>query len=130
MTNAKHKILDHFRKHKRMILSEDLETREQDPHAYLDRKGTWKVGQSEWITQPEKACGRKEFWKHLNLCLEQLNDRHRDVYTMWELQNRGAEEICEVLDLSRSNLWVCLYRARLQLREGLTKNGFRPDGDA
>lgn len=123
----KHKIIDHFRKHKRMFLSEDLETREQDPHAYLDRKGHWKVGQSEWITQPEKALDRKEFWEQLNRCMERLSDRHRAVYALRELQEQEADAICEELDISPSNLWVTLHRARLQLRDCLQRNWLRRD---
>jgi len=118
----KHKIIDHFRKHNRMFLSEDLETRELDPHASLDRKGHWKVGQSEWITQPEKAYERKEFWDQLNQCLDHLNERQKQVYVLRELQNQEADDICEELDISSSNLWVTLHRARLRLRECLTRN--------
>jgi RNA polymerase sigma-70 factor (ECF subfamily) len=118
----KHKIIDHFRKHNRMFLSEDLETREQDPHAFLDRKGNWKVGQSEWITDPEKAYERKEFWTQLNACLEHLSDRHRKVYVLRELQEQDAEEICSEMNMTPSNLWVTLHRARLQLKECLTQN--------
>lgn len=112
----KHKMIDHFRKHRRESLADDLETRDHDPHAYLDRKGHWKVGQSEWITQPEKAYERKEFWQVLNGCMDHLNDRLKTVFTLRELEHHNAEEICEQLDISSSNLWVMLHRARLQLK--------------
>jgi len=119
----KHKIIDHFRKHKRMFLSEDLETREQETGAYLDRKGHWKVGQSEWITDPEKAYERKEIWKQLSTCLDKLSERHKKVYVLRELQDQNAEDICEDLDISPSNLWVTLHRARLQLKDCLMAAG-------
>ena len=125
----KHKIIDHFRKHKRMFLSEDLETREFNPHDSLDRKGHWKVGQAEWITNPEKAYERQEFWAQLNQCLEGLNDRHRQVYVLRELQHQEAEDICESLDITPSNLWVTLHRARLQLKDCLTANWLSADSD-
>jgi RNA polymerase sigma-70 factor (ECF subfamily) len=119
----KHKIIDHFRKHNRMFLSEDLETREQDPGAFLDRKGEWTVGQSAWITDPEEAYRRKEIWAHLEECLEHLSERQKQVYVLRELQDQGAEEICDALDVSASNLWVTLHRARLQLKECLSGKG-------
>jgi RNA polymerase sigma-70 factor (TIGR02943 family) len=121
----KHKIIDHFRKHKRMFLQEDLETREPDPENYLDRKGTWKVGQSAWITQPEKAAERTEFWQALNGCLDKLNERQRAVFVLRELQEQDAEDICSSLDISLSNLWVLLHRARLQLKSCLEHNWTR-----
>lgn len=119
----KHKIIDHFRKHKRMFLSEDLEMKEQDPQEFLDRKGNWTVGQSAWITQPEKAFEMKEFWKHLNGCIDTLSEQQRRVYVLRELEEHSAEEICDSLEMSPSNLWVTLHRARLQLKECLTAKG-------
>ncbi|WFB37203.1 sigma-70 family RNA polymerase sigma factor [Kiritimatiellota bacterium B12222] len=119
----KHKIIDHFRKHKRMFLSEDLELKEQDPQEFLDRKGNWTVGQSAWITQPEKAYELKEFWKHLNACLEHLPQQQRQVYILRELEELSADDICESLEMSPSNLWVTLHRARLQLKDCLTSKG-------
>jgi RNA polymerase sigma-70 factor (ECF subfamily) len=112
----KHKMIDHFRKHKRELLADDLESRPQDPQAYLDRRGHWKVGQSEWITQPEKAFERKEFWEVLNGCIDNLNERMKAVFVMRELEQQNAEVICKHLDISSSNLWVLLHRARLQLK--------------
>ena len=119
----KHKIIDHFRKHKRMFLSEDLEVKEQDPGAFLDRKGEWTIGQAAWITDPEEAYRRKEIWKHLQDCLEHLTERQKKIYVLRELQEQSADDICEELDLSPSNLWVSLHRARLQLKECLTGKG-------
>lgn len=119
----KHKIIDHFRKHKRMFLSEDLEMKEQDPGAFLDRKGEWTIGQSAWITDPQEAFRRKEIWKILEECLEQLPERQKAVYILREVQEQRAEDICKELDISPSNLWVTLHRARLQLRTCLAGKG-------
>ena len=119
----KHKIIDHFRKHKRTFLSEDLELREQDPETFLDRKGNWTVGQSPWITQPETVLEMKEFWGHLNGCLEHLSEQQRKVYVLRELEELPADDICEELQRSPSNLWVTLHRARLQLKDCLSQKG-------
>ncbi len=118
----KHKMIDYFRKHQRESLADDLETRPHDPQAYLDRKGHWKVGQSEWITQPEKAYERKEFWEVLNGCMDHLNDRLKAVFVLRELEHQNAEVICKQLDISSSNLWVMLHRARLQLKTCMEVN--------
>lgn len=119
----KHKIIDYFRTQHRETPTEDVGERMlEDPGAYLDRKGHWKVGQSEWITNPEKAYEREEFWKILNQCVSKLNDNQRRVFEMRELEHLNAEEICEALDISSSNLWVLLHRARLQLKGCLESN--------
>jgi len=41
---------------------------------------------------------------------------------MRELEEQNAEEICDRLDISSSNLWVLLHRARLQLKTCLEQN--------
>ena len=125
----KHKIIDHFRKNKREVLYGDDWRGTTDTETYLDRRGHWKTGQSEWITQPEKAFERKEFWNVLNSCVSQLNDNQRAVFVQRELEDRNAEEICDALDISSSNLWVLLHRARLQLRRCLEPNWLQRGGD-
>ena len=112
----KHKIIDHFRKAKREVLSDQLELREQPVDDYLDRKGKWKLGQEAWVTNPEKAYERKELWTVLNRCIDRLNERQKKIYVLRELQEQDTARICEELDISSSNLWVLLHRARLQLK--------------
>lgn len=123
----KHKITDHFRKQGREVAVGDAIGDAHDTEVYLDRKGHWKTGQSEWITQPQLVAERKEFWKVLNGCVEQLNDRQREVFVMRELEDQNAEEFCNSLDISSSNLWVLLHRARLQLRRCLEANWLNRD---
>lgn len=123
----KHKIIDHFRKKGREVPVGDTIGDAHHTEVYLDRKGHWKTGQSEWITQPRLVAERKEFWKVLNGCVAQLNERQRDVFVLRELEDRNAEEICDALDISTSNLWVLLHRARLQLRRCLETNWLNRD---
>lgn len=119
----KHKIIDYFRKHNRMFLSEDLEMKELDPHAFLDRKGEWTLGQASWITDPEEAFERKEIWASLEDCISYLPGKQKEIYVLRELQDQPADDVCEQLDVSPSNLWVSLHRARLQLRDCLSGKG-------
>jgi RNA polymerase sigma-70 factor, ECF subfamily len=118
----KHKIIDHYRKHRREVLSENLELIEIPAGTSVDPKGNWKLGQSEWISNPEKAFQRKEFWAVLNQCVEKLNPRHKEVFVLRELQEHEAGDICKDLGISESNLWVMLHRARLQLKLCLENN--------
>ncbi|MCC5846968.1 MAG: sigma-70 family RNA polymerase sigma factor [Verrucomicrobia bacterium] len=123
----KHKIIDYYRKSNREMATETPGDHAVDHEAYLDRKGRWKVGQSEWITNPEKAYEREEFWLTLNQCLSKLNDNQRRVFELRELEHLNAEEICDTLDISSSNLWVLLHRARLQLKDCLEINWVNQD---
>ena len=112
----KHKIIDYIRKDSRQTLTDDIDNREHDAEQYFDRKGSWKVGQSEWLTNPQKAFERTEFWEVLDGCVGKLKETQRDVFIKRELESMEAAEICEELNISTSNLWVLLFRARTQLK--------------
>ena len=118
----KHKIVDFIRKDSRQTLTDDIENREQDAEQYFDRKGTWKVGPSEWLVNPRKAFERGEFWEVLNGCVSQLKPNQKDVFVKREIEALDADEICEEMEISPSNLWVLLFRARAQLKKCLEIN--------
>jgi RNA polymerase sigma-70 factor (ECF subfamily) len=73
---------------------------------------------------PEANLQQNDFFKTLELCLEKLPAQTARVFMMREWLELSSEEICKELDLSSSNLWVLLYRARLRLRECLELNWF------
>ncbi len=74
----------------------------------------WEVGQS----QPET----KEFYAILEKCLDKLPTKWRGVFTMSLLDDQDAKLICKEMDLTSSNFWVIIHRAKLQIRECLEKN--------
>ncbi len=122
----KHKIIDHYRKYRREVLSEDLELHPVAEGTSIDPKGHWKPGQADWITNPEKAYQRREFWAALNACVDKLNPRHKQVFVLRELQDHEAEAICKDLGITDNNLWVMLHRARLQLKACLESTWLSP----
>ena len=92
---------------------------------FFDRKGRWKPGQAEWLVHPRKAFEQKEFWDVFEGCLGHLQDRLRSVFVMREFEGLPAEEICEELEITSTNLWVMLYRARARLKTCLQENWFK-----
>jgi len=118
----KHKIIDHYRKSKREISSEDLEVRDVPEEQYFDRKGTWKVSPNEWLTDPSKAFEQKEFFGILHSCMQKLPKKQLIAFEMRELQGASPEEICKAIDVTSTNLWVIIYRARAQLKKCIELN--------
>jgi len=43
------------------------------------------------------------------------------VFTLRHLEDLESDEICKVLNISTSNYWVLIYRARLQMRDCVEK---------
>lgn len=120
----KHKIIDHYRKSSREVASEFIEVKEAPQEEYFDRKGHWKVAPNEWLTNPTKAFEQKEFFGVLQGCMDKLQDNQKNAFMMRELEGADAKEICSTLDISSSNLWVLIYRARLSLKKCLEVNWF------
>ncbi|MEA2067919.1 MAG: sigma factor-like helix-turn-helix DNA-binding protein, partial [Verrucomicrobiota bacterium] len=67
---------------------------------------------------------QKEFMAVLFQCLEHLPDRLHRLFVLRELENMESDEICKDLEITPTNLWVMLHRARLRLRGCLTENWF------
>jgi RNA polymerase sigma-70 factor (ECF subfamily) len=61
----------------------------------------------------------EEFRANLELALGRLPPRIAQVFQMYEIEERSNREVCSQMNISESNLWVMLHRARKQLREQL-----------
>ena len=64
----------------------------------------------------------------LEQCMEQLQERMRTVFVMRELEGEDADVICKALDITSTNLWVILYRARARLKNCLEENWINANG--
>lgn len=118
----KHKVIDYFRKISRESLMEDASQFEEETEGAFDENGHWKRGETgpcEWNADPELLLERKQFWIALDGCLSKLPPRMARVFSLREIDGVASEQVCEVLNLSASNLWVLMHRARMQLRQCL-----------
>ena len=123
----KHKVVDHFRKQSREQRTEDVETSTDLLNSLFDETGHWKTGPAEWNASPEKLIGRKEFWEVFYSCLSELSNRAGKVFALREIDGLETEDICKVFDISPTNCWVILHRARMSMRNCLESNGFGAD---
>ncbi len=81
----------------------------------FDETGHWRDDPRIFGDQPSAPLERQEFWKTFRSCLEKLPERQADAFTLREFDERSSEGICKDLNVSASNLWVLLHRARLRL---------------
>lgn len=69
-----------------------------------------------------------EFWQVFEACPGKLPRRLAAVFSLYEMEGRRSEEICKQLNISTTNLWVMLHRARMGLRACLENHWFhRPN---
>jgi RNA polymerase sigma-70 factor (ECF subfamily) len=120
----KHKTIDHIRKMVREQPQEDFETFRESENDLFDEKGRWKMKPADWNVNPEKLMDRKEFWGVINKCLSDLPTRLEQAFRLREMDGFDCKEICNVLDITASNCWVMLYRARASVRHCMEINWF------
>lgn len=126
----KNKIYDHFRKASRETSFTDLEFYSDDEGDKFISHGVFKdgwiheLGPLEWSSDPGASLDSQEFWKTFHDCSSKMPRNIAAVFTMREVDGLESKEICSVLKISESNLWVMLHRARMALRRCLEINWF------
>lgn len=122
----KHKVVDHIRKESRMNPVEDVLPEDRLDAELFDTGGRWRNGLRDWEVRPDQLLQRKEFTDVLNSCIEKLPAKPGSAFCLREMENQSTDEICKVLAVTPTNLWVLLHRARLRLQECLDQNWFKP----
>jgi RNA polymerase sigma-70 factor (TIGR02943 family) len=119
----KRKIIDYYRK-----INSKKGQAEVRMSFYDDgeNEGSWleeRVPQS-WDNASEKKIENEELRNQLELCINKLPEKYAMVFRMKTVQEFETEEICKELDITSSNLWVIIHRARTQLRKCMEDNWF------
>ena len=122
----KHKVIDHYRKNKSTIHAQGIASDPDNLDSFFNAKGGWRTRPAHWRSNPGKAQETKEFLDHFYRCLSDLPQRSADAFVYREIDGRGTAEICKLLDITTTNCWVILHRARLLLRKCLELVGFNP----
>ena len=68
---------------------------------------------------PEKDLSAKEARREVADCLDATPDAQRMAFVFREVEGLSTEEICNILDVTATNLGVMLYRVRNRLRNCL-----------
>lgn len=119
----KRKIIDHYRRQARRQEQSAEPGFEENAFA---ADGHWLENKAplDWGAHPEQALNQNEFREILRMCISFLQKKMALAFTMKEIDETDSEHICKELDISASNLWVLLHRARARLRACLEKNWF------
>lgn len=119
----KRKIIDHYRKinsnkgkaEVRINYSGDSET-----------EGDWL---EERVADPfdgnaESEIENTELGLAIHNCIGKLPEKQARIFKMKTIQGFETEAICNEFDITASNLWVIIHRARTAMAECLEKNWF------
>ena len=112
----KRKLIDHIRRRTRYD-RDGVSDGSHDPSEKLfDRNGNWKNGAFASAT-PDGQVASREIWNVVKDCLKRLPQGQADVFVLSVMEEMTSEEICQELQITPSNLWVRLHRARLALAQ-------------
>ncbi len=120
----KRKIIDYYRK-----INSAKGKAEVKMNFYTEgeREGEWieeRVPNS-WKGEIEKDIENRELGAVLERCIDALPEKYSIVFRMKTIDQFETEEICKELNITSSNLWVIIHRARTQLRRCMEVNWFK-----
>ena len=122
----KHKIIDHMRRQAREqpLISGDADSNEAEAaDALFLENGHWRQPPSNW-GDPDKALENKAFMAAFEECAKNMPAKTARAFMMREVMELSTEDICKELEVSTTNCWVILHRARLSQRECLEVKWF------
>ncbi len=116
----RHKIYDHLRKvcRERPVRTDESAKARADHEAWDDSL-LWAHEVAAECAEPSRRLELAELRVALGAAVGKLPPRIAQVFQMYEIEERPNREVCDRLNISESNLWVMLHRARKLLRQEL-----------
>ena len=126
----KNKVIDHYRKnaaHPQQSFEESEQYKVAYSYYFTEEgfiKGEWhkQTAPKSWNSVDKNTIEQKEFKSILAKCLDKLPKAWASVFSLKYLEEEESSTICKELDITPSNYWVIIHRAKLQMRECLEKN--------
>ena len=118
----KRKIIDHYRK----INSNKGKAEVRINYKDSESEGDWL---EERVADPfdktaEDTLQNEELGEAIYNCLSKLPKKQADVFKMKTILGHETEAICNELNITPSNLWVIIHRARTAMADCLKENWF------
>ena len=121
----KHKIIDQFRRGGREVsLEAAAEAAQVETFDELYTADGHRVSEPLDWGDPEAAYSRVQFFDILQMCVEELPAALARAFMMREWLELETAQICKELEISATNCFVMLHRARIRLRECLEHRWF------
>lgn len=119
----KRKIIDYYRK---INSNKGKAEVRMSYNSEADAEGDWL---EERVADPfdktaEDKLENSELGNAIHECLGKLPQKQADVFKMKTILGYDTETICNDLNITASNLWVIIHRARTALADCMEKNWF------
>lgn len=124
-----HKAKDRGVRESRHFTFSDLESVDDDSgesidparfHACGDRAGAWALPPHPWEERtPERLLASKQAFAALDRAVGELPRGLREVLVLKDIEGVDTKDICALLRITETNLYVRLHRARERVREAV-----------
>lgn len=93
----------------------------------FDQSEHWRKDQipQKWTDDTENLLDDSEFQHELNNCIKKLPVKWFAAIQLKFIEEKKGSEICQELNITDTNFWQILHRAKLQLRKCLEMNWFK-----
>lgn len=94
---------------------------------FFDDYDNWKISEKPagWVDDAPHLLDDKDFNAVLNGCLESLPEKSRVIVLLKFIEQKKGELICQELNISATNFWQLLHRAKLMLRKCIDNKWFK-----
>lgn len=120
----KHKIIDLQRKNIReQPVSDliDLDAADTSMDDFFNQSGHW-LERPQSMNMPHDSLEQQQFLGILEDCMSKLPQKLKAIFMLRDVHDEDNENICKELNITTTNAWVMLYRARMGLRKCLELN--------
>lgn len=124
-TILKNKIIDYYRSKAKQSFTELKEHLEEAENYFDGNDWNESAKPKEWGIDYSLPIETKEFYEVMEKCKQKLAELQNAVFTLKYMEDKNSDDICKELEISSSNYWVLLHRAKLQIRKCLEKNWFK-----
>ncbi|MDX2251024.1 MAG: sigma-70 family RNA polymerase sigma factor [Nitrospira sp.] len=124
-----HKAKDRGVREKRHTTFSDFETFDDEQEDAVDPSrfhrsgewaGHWAFPPQPWDDQtPEKLLASQQAVQAMNRAIEALPVTLKDVLILRDVEGVDAKEVCEILKITETNVYVRLHRARERVRQAV-----------
>ncbi len=116
------KIIDHYR----VKVKKPVHLEEQTFSYFFHDSGEWRKEKKprDWHQDEEHLLDDTEFQKILKNCLDGLPEKWSTCVRLKYLMNKNGDEICQELEITPTNFWQIIHRAKLNLRECIEAGWF------
>ncbi|AWV98473.1 sigma-70 family RNA polymerase sigma factor [Arcticibacterium luteifluviistationis] len=124
------KIIDYYREKKKIVAisleGDDKKIVKEVTDSMFDKSGNWETNglEDSWNNQ-ENLLDNSEFNEVMDVCMADLPDQWQQLLRLKYLLNKKHSEICQECDLSQSNYWQIIHRAKLMMKKCLEMNWFK-----